>query len=490
MKAIINPTLYSGLLTDFYQLTMAQGYFLTNPDKKGVFDMFFRKTPFNSGFAVFAGLDPLLELIENFRFSEDDIAYLKSLNIFKKEFIDYLKNFKFNGDIYSVSEGSVVFPNEPLIRVKANMTEAQLIETVLLNIINFQTLIATKTARIMLSAKGDPILEFGMRRAQGIDGALSASRAAFIGGAMATSNTFAGKIYDIPVRGTMAHSWVMSFENEYEAFKKFAEIYPESCILLIDTYDTLNSGLPNAIKVFKELKAKGINNFGIRLDSGDLTFLSKECRKTLDNEGLNEARIYASNELDEWVIKHMKEEGAEINSWGVGTKMVTGGQDPALSGVYKLSCKENNHNEMEPTMKLTNNPVKITNPGEKNFMRFYNGNSLAVADLIYLTRSEKSIKRRIAKKENIIFHHPSIEYDKFVLKNYDNFKIMQTKVMENGKIIVNKKDLKEIQANVKNELKSFDSTYLRLMNPHIYKVSLSTALKNMKFKLIKKSKTK
>jgi nicotinate phosphoribosyltransferase len=485
---LTNNNLYSGLLTDFYQLTMVQGYFLSNPNQKGIFDMFFRKTPFNSGFVIFAGLETFLDIIENFKFDDDDIKYLKKLKMFKDEFLDYLKDFKFTGDIYSVKEGSVVFPNEPLIRVKSTMSEAQLIETILLNVINFQTLIATKTARIVLSAKGDPILEFGMRRAQGIDGALSASRAAFIGGAVATSNTFAGKIFDIPVRGTMAHSWVMSFENEYEAFKKFSEIYPENCILLIDTFDTLKSGLPNAIKIFKELKKRNINNYGIRLDSGDLTFLSKECRKKLDEEGFSNAKIFASNELDEWVIKHMKEEGAKIDSWGVGTKMITGGQDPALSGVYKLSCKEFN-NEMRPTMKLTNNPVKITNPGEKNVMRFYNKSSMAIADLIYLTKSEKHIKSKTSKNETIIFHHPNIEYDKFYLNDYNSYKIMQTKVMENGQIIAKKRNLQEIQNYVKEELKTFDSTYLRLMNPHIYKVSLSTALKNIKFKLIKEAKT-
>ena len=479
---------YSGLLTDFYQLTMIQGYYLSNPHQKGVFDMFFRTPPFKSSFAIFAGLEPFLQIVENLKFSNDDISYLKSLKMFNEDFLEYLKNFRFTGDIYSVPEGTVVFPNEPLIRIKAKMIEAQLIETVLLNIINFQTLIATKTARIVLSAKNDPVLEFGMRRAQGIDGALSASRAAFIGGAVATSNTYAGKVYNIPVRGTMAHSWIMSFDSELKAFEKFAEIYPESCILLIDTYDTLNSGLPNAVKVFKKLQANGFKNFGIRLDSGDLTFLSKKCREKLDEEGLNEAKIFASNELDEWVIKNLKEEGAKIDSWGVGTKMVTGGQDPALSGVYKLSCKENLSKEMVPTLKLTNNPIKITNPGEKNFMRFYNKSSMAIADLIYLNRSEKALKARIKKGESILLNHPNIEYEKFSLNNYDSFQIMQEKVMENGHNILKNETLKEIQDKVKQNLKAFDSTYLRLMNPHVYKVSLSTSLKNLKFKLIKELK--
>jgi nicotinate phosphoribosyltransferase len=478
---------YSGLLTDFYQLSMLQGYFYKSNERQAVFDVFFRRPPFKSGFSVFAGLDTLLEIIENFRFSESDIDYLDKLNFFKDDFLDYLKEFKFKGDIYSVLEGSIVFPSEPVLKVKANILEAQLIETIILNILNFQTLVATKSARMKIASKGKSILEFGMRRAQGVDGAISASRAAFIGGADATSNVLAGKVFNIPVKGTMAHSWVMSFDSELKAFEAFAEIYPKSCVLLIDTYDTLGSGLNNAIKVLLKLKKNGYSGYGVRIDSGDLAFLSIKARQILDEAGLEDAIIIASNELDEWVIKNLIEEGAQIDSFGVGTRLVTGGEDSALSGVYKLSSYSIGDKKVD-CMKVTNNLSKMTDPGDKNYLRFYDKEGKAICDLIYLIENETDLIYKINNKEEIRFNHPSIEYANFILKNYDMAEIMLKKVMSKGKKLNNNRRLEELQDFTKAELTKFDSTYLRLLNPHIYKVSISDKLKKLKSELIAKAK--
>jgi nicotinate phosphoribosyltransferase len=326
------------LLTDFYELTMMQGYFLNHYDPDTVFEMFFRKAPFDGGFTVFAGLQPLLEAVQELAFTPADRAFLQAEG-FGKEFLDYLSSFRFSGDIYAMPEGTVVFPGEPLLRVHAPLIQAQLLESLVLNILNFQTLVATKAARIWLASGEGTVLEFGLRRAQGVDGALAASRAAFIGGAAATSNALAGRLFGIPVRGTMAHSWIMAFPSELEAFRKYAEVYPDGCILLIDTYDTLKSGLENAVLVGKSLKESGHSHFGVRLDSGDLEYLSKRVRKRLDEEGLEEAVIAASNELDEEIIQQLIAQEAPIDVWGVGTHLVTAKGDPALTGVYKLAAR-------------------------------------------------------------------------------------------------------------------------------------------------------
>ncbi|MDC7127352.1 MAG: nicotinate phosphoribosyltransferase, partial [Spirochaetales bacterium] len=362
----------SALLTDLYELTMMQGYFFKKNNPDVVFEMFFRRNPFKGGYTVFAGLEPLLTRLSNLHFDNDDIEYLKGTGIFKDSFLNYLKDFKFTGDIFSVDEGTIVFPGEPLITVKANLMEAQLIESFLLNTVNFQTLIATKSSRVYSASSEGMIMEFGLRRAQGIDGALSAARASYIGGASATSNTLAGKLYDIPVSGTMAHSWVMSFDSELESFRKYAEIYPSNAIFLIDTYDSLGSGIENAIIVGKELKAKGYN-FGVRIDSGDLQYLSEEIRKRLDAEGLPDAFIAVSNDLNEHIIRQLVRDGAPINSWGVGTQLVTGGDDSSLTGVYKIVAKQQG-DKLVPTIKLSNNPEKTTNPGFKQVYRFYDKN--------------------------------------------------------------------------------------------------------------------
>ena len=474
------------LFTDLYELTMMQGYFYYNKKEKVIFDMFFRNNPFEGSFVVFAGLEPLIDEILNLKFSKEDIEYLNSLKLFKKDFLEYLLNFKFTGNIYACKEGTIVFPNEPIIRVESDIIEAQLIEGLILNFINFQSLIATKSARIYIASNYGKILEFGLRRAQGPNGAISATRAAFIGGASATSNVLAGKILNIPVAGTMAHSWIMKFNSELKAFENYANLYPNNTILLVDTYDTLKSGIPNAIKVLKKLKEKGIKNFGIRLDSGDLEYLSKEARKMFDEAGLKEAKIYVSNELDEWVISQLVEKKAPIDAWGVGTKLVTADKTPALSGVYKIVAKYENNNFI-PCIKISNNPEKITNPAVKNILRFYDENNFAIADLICLENEIENIQNKINKKEPIKFNHPSVEYISFTLNNYNYAQKLLNPVVLNGKRIYEPPSIFEIQNYVKEELNKLYPTYKRLLNPHIYKVSLSDNLKELKFKLIKET---
>jgi nicotinate phosphoribosyltransferase len=464
-----------GLLTDFYELSMMQGYFLQMETPPVVFDMFFRRQPFGGGFSVFAGLADALDHVASLHFSADDISYLDSLG-FTRGFLDFLNKFRFTGDIFAMSEGEVVFPNEPIVRVHASLIEAQLVESALLNTLNFQTLIATKAARIALSANGGPVLEFGLRRAQGTDGSLSASRAAFIGGASATSNTLAGRLFGIPVRGTMAHSWVMAFRNEREAFEKYAEIYPEGCILLIDTYDTLGSGITNAVAVGKKLASRGHGGFGVRLDSGDLEYMAVKVRQRLDEAGLVDAKIVVSNELDEDIITQLVSRKAPIDVWGVGTHLVTGGGDPALTGVYKIAAKKRDV-EWVPVMKISNNPEKTTNPGVKQVHRFYSGEGAPLADLISLEGEE------VAAGRPHIFHHPG-DFRSFSLSEYGEIRPLLSKVMGGGKILGEPKSLIEAQQRARENLDSLDGTYKRLINPHLYKVSLSTGLKGLKQRLM------
>ncbi|MBN1153439.1 nicotinate phosphoribosyltransferase [candidate division KSB1 bacterium] len=473
------------LLTDLYELTMMQGYFLHKQNSLAVFDMFFRRQPHQSGFTIFAGLDPLLDLISELRFCDDDIHYLQSTGIFSTGFLDYLRTFKFTGDIYAAPEGSVVFPNEPILRVHGTLLETQLIESMVLNFINFQTLIATKSMRINLAANEGKILEFGLRRAQGMDGALSATRAAVIGGASSTSNVLAGKLYKVPISGTMAHSWIMSFNSEIEAFQTYADMYPDNCVLLVDTYDTLNSGVPNAIQVFKKLKAQGHSHFGIRLDSGDLEYLSKKARTELDKNDLKEAKIYASNELDEWIITQLIKDGAPIDAWGVGTKLVTGDTDPALTGVYKIVAKKTDQ-VYEPCIKITNNPEKMSNPGIKNVMRFFDQYNNMIADLIYLEEEEQKLLSQISAKAKIRFNHPTIEFSFFELTDYAYAIRLLEPVLSGEKRETAGKSLFDIQRFAIDELNKLDTTYKRLLNPHIYKISLSDNLKKLKYDLINK----
>jgi nicotinate phosphoribosyltransferase len=472
------------LLTDFYELTMMQGYFFNCPGDQGVFEMFFRRQPFQGGYTVFAGLGPLLEALAGLHFTDEEIAYLDSQVIFKREFLDYLAGFRFRGDVFSVPEGTVVFPNEPLLRVRGNLMEAQLVESILLNFINFQSLIATKTARIVSIAGNRPVMEFGLRRAQGTDGALSAARAAFIGGASSTSNTLAGKTYGIPVSGTMAHSWVMNFDSELQAFRKYAAMYPDRCVLLVDTFDTLKSGIPNAITVFGELREKKPALMAVRIDSGDLEYLSKKARAMLDRSGMADVKIFVSSDLDEWIMLQLIESGAPIEAWGVGTRLVTGWNDPALTGVYKIVATKKGEC-FDPRIKISNQAEKITNPGVKNIMRFRNDRSQMLADLIYLEEEEGELEGVVARKAPVRFNHPATDYSQFVLSDYTTAGKLLEPVMRNGESIGGERSLLQIQEYCRKEIEALDKTYRRLLNPHIYKISLSDRLKKAKTDMIR-----
>jgi len=471
------------LLTDFYELSMMQGYFLRGENPPVVFDMFFRRQPFGGGFSIFAGLDTALSHIESISFGPDDLAWLDRLGTFHREFLDFLGRLRFTGDIWAMKEGTIVFPGEPLVRVHGSLIEAQLIESALLSILNFQTLIATKSARIRLAARGGAVVEFGLRRAQGVDGALSASRAAFIGGAAATSNTLAGKQFGIPVRGTMAHSWVMAFRSEREAFEKYAQTYPDGTVLLIDTYDTLGSGIENAIEVGKKLASEGHTGFGVRLDSGDLEYLSKAVRQRLDAAGLADARIMASNELDEQIVEQLVTRGAPIDAWGVGTHLVTGGGDPALTGVYKI-CARLDGARWVPTIKVSNNPEKVTNPGIKQVWRFTNAAGGPLADLIGL---DDDPPKPGASHQ---LYHPSGDYRSFKLEEYAAVAPLLAPRMRQGKIQDALEDPATARQRAISELDRLDDTYKRLINPHVYKVSLSTGLRDLKARLIREAPTR
>lgn len=361
------------LLTDLYELTMMQGYFeKQSANETVIFDVFFRENPVKNGYSIMAGLEQVIEYIKNLNFSYEDVDYLRGLGIFSEDFLHYLSGFHFSGNIYAIPEGSVIFPKEPILKVIAPIMEAQLVETAILNIINHQSLIATKTARVVHAAQGDGVMEFGLRRAQGPDAGLYGARAAMIGGCVGTSNVLAGKMFDVPIMGTHAHSWIMSFPDEYTAFKAYAELYPDACTLLVDTYDTLKSGVPNAIRVFREMKDAGIHpkSYGIRLDSGDLAYLSKKARVMLDAAGFEDAVIAASNDLDEMLINDLKIQGAAITSWGVGTHLITSKDCPSFGGVYKLAAIEKD-GKFLPKIKISENTEKITNPGNKTIYRVY-----------------------------------------------------------------------------------------------------------------------
>ncbi|HOJ49417.1 MAG TPA: nicotinate phosphoribosyltransferase [Spirochaetota bacterium] len=471
------------LLTDLYQLTMLQGYFFSGVNYNTVFDYFFRRQPFSGGYTIFAGLDTLVNVLSDINFKESDIDYLRSTGLFKDEFLNYLRGFRFTGSIYSFKEGDIIFPSEPVLRVEAPIIEAQLIETLVLNILNYQSLIATKTSRIVLSAKGRGILEFGLRRAQGPDGGISGSRAAYIGGAFSTSNVLAGKLFNIPVSGTMAHSFVMAFKSEKEAFLEYAKIYPNNTILLIDTYDTLNSGVVNAIYVLKKLKNMGIKRFGVRLDSGDLSYLSKRVRKNLDDAGLKECFIVASNELDEYIIDSLLKDGAPIDYFGVGTKLITANDDPWLSGVYKLS--EIYKDKPVPVIKVSNNIEKTTIPGKKNVIRFFDSSGYMICDLVFLEKDLDSIISKLNKKEPINAYHPFYNYN-FTIDGYSYYSVMLKKVMDNGKRCYQTPSLKEIQDNTLTNLRVIDDVYKRFLNPEIYKVMLDESLYLLRNRLVKK----
>ncbi|MDR2054089.1 MAG: nicotinate phosphoribosyltransferase [Treponema sp.] len=468
----------SALFTDFYSLTMAQGYWKKGMNRRSIFEVFFRRQPFNGGFSVFAGLEPLIETIRGFSFSAEDIAYLRSLNMFEDAFLDYLKGFRFTGSLYAMDEGRIVFPHEPLIRIDGGLIECQVLEGMVLNIINFQSLIATKTARVWLAAGKGAVMEFGLRRAQGFDGAMSASRAAFIGGADGTSNVLAGKAYGIPVLGTMAHSWVMAFPGEEDAFDAYAEIYPDKTIFLIDTYDTLKSGIHSAIKSGRKLAARG-KKFGVRLDSGDIHYLSVQVRKMLDDAGLKDATIAVSNDLDEWIIQTLTNAGAPINSWGVGTRMVTGGDDAAFSGVYKLVAKEDDSGALVPAIKFSDNPEKTTTPGLKQVWRIHDIHGSAVADVLALDGET------FGKNIRHAFWHPSADYRHFYHTLEGTAEPLLRPKIQDGRQLAPHPPLEEVRKLVKSDLDIFDDSYKRILNPHIYKVSVTERLRTLKLELIK-----
>ena len=458
------------MMTDLYQLTMMYGYFKTGMrDNLATFDMFYRSKDATTHYAIMAGLEQLIEYLENLRFDEESLRYLGSLGIFDEDFLDELRNFEFHGDVYAVPEGTIVFPGEPLIRVTAPIFEAQLVETALLNIINHQTLIATKASRVVQAAEGGTVMEFGLRRAQGPDAGIYGARAAIIGGCKSTSNVLTGQMYNIPIAGTHAHSWVMSFPDEITAFRKYAEMFPTSCLLLVDTYDTLKSGVPNAIQVFDELRAQGHEPVGIRLDSGDLAYLSREARKMLDAAGYPNTIICASGDLDENLIRDLKLQGACIDTWGVGTKLITSEDCPSLGGVYKMSA-ETVDGRVIPKIKISENPVKITNPGVKRLWRIYdNQTGKATADLIALDYETFDTSRPLT------IYDPVNTWKSMTLTDY-TMKELQVKVFENGKRVYDSPSLQEIQQHCQDDLDTFWDQYKRLLNPHRYKVDLSDSL--------------
>jgi nicotinate phosphoribosyltransferase len=474
----------SALFTDLYSLTMAQGYWKCEMNHRSIFEMFFRKQPFNGGYSVFAGLETLLDSLQNFSFSQDDLHYLASLKIFEKGFLDYLKDFKFRGNLWSMDEGTIVFPHEPLMRVDGGLIECQIIEGLLLNTVNFQSLIATKASRVWLASGKGSIMEFGLRRAQGPDGAMAASRAAFIGGASGTSNVLAAKEYHIPAKGTMAHSWIMSFPSEEEAFQTYADLYPENPVFLIDTYDTLKSGIKNAIIVGKRLAERGIN-FGVRLDSGDIHYLSVKVRKALDDAGLEKAFISVSNDLDESIIETLYSAGAPINSWGVGTQLVTGGNDSSFPGVYKLAARIDQSGSFKPSMKFSDNPEKTTNPGIKQVWRIKDAQSMALVDVLTLDDPDAEIPREVyIPGETHLFWHPSADYRNFRLTIDGPAEALLKPRMKNGALVGDCPSLQEIQQKVQSGLSEFDGSYKRFLNPHIYKVSMTNSLRDLKLNLI------
>ena len=481
---IENSTINSALFTDFYELTMAQGYWKQNMNQQVVFDMFFRRQPFNGGFSVFAGIETMLDALTTFTFSKDDIDYLRTQGIFEEGFLEYLSKWKFSGDLYSFDEGTIIFPQEPMVRIHANLIEAQIIEGLVLNHINFQSLIATKTARVYLASKKGSVMEFGLRRAQGPDGAMSATRAAYIGGAAGTSNTLGGKLYGIPVMGTMAHSWVMSFPSELEAFEAYAKIYPEKTIFLIDTYDTLKSGIKNAIKAGAKLVEQGYN-FGVRLDSGDIAYLTGEVRKELDKAGFPQAFISVSNELTEEIIETLISQNAPIASWGVGTHMVTGGNEASFTGVYKLAARHNKETgETIPAMKFSDNPAKTTNPGIKNVFRLYDENGMARADILGL---EDEV---IEENREYRYYHTMVDYRQFTFKAAKVVPLLKKRLEKGERVsprLSEKEQLRISREKMMKDLETLDASYKRILNPHIYKVSITEKLKDLKLKFIEEN---
>ncbi len=473
------------LLTDLYELTMMQGYFNEQSNDTVIFDAFYRKNPSGSGYAIAAGLQQIIDYVKNLSFTYDDIDYLRGLGIFSEDFLEYLAGFHFTGDIYAIPEGSIVFPQEPLIKVIAPIMQAQLVETAILNILNHQSLIATKASRVCYAAGGDGIMEFGLRRAQGPDAGTYGARAAVIGGCIGTSNVLCGQLFNVPVLGTHAHSWIMSFPDEYTAFRTYADMYPDACILLVDTYDTLKSGVPNAIRVFNEMKQAGIHSkkYGIRLDSGDLAYLSKKARKMLDAAGFPDAIISASSDLDEYLIDSLKTQGAAITSWGVGTNLITSADCPAFGGVYKMAAiRKEGNDTFTPKIKISENPAKITNPGNKTVFRIIDKETgklkadlIALADETYDTAKDLEI------------FHPIDTWKRSTIAGgtYDMEEILLP-VFKKGQCIYESPKTMDIRTYCQQELDLLWDESRRLVNPQEVYVDLSKPLYDLKMELLNK----
>lgn len=465
------------MMTDLYQLTMMYGYFKHGmAGNEGVFDVFFRPKS-NITYAIAAGLQSVIDYINNLHFGPEDLAYLRSLDLFDEPFLAYLSELRFTGEIYAVPEGTVVFPYEPLVRVRAPILQAQLIETALLTFVNHQTLIATKASRVCYAAGGGAVLEFGLRRAQGADAGIYGARAAVIGGCSSTSNVLAGEMFGIGVSGTHAHSWVMSFPDELSAFRAYADTFPTACLLLVDTYDTLRSGVPNAITVFRELRERGYEPMGIRLDSGDLAYLSKRARVMLDEAGFPQAKICASSDLDENVIRDLKMQGCRIDTWGVGTRLITSEDNPALGGVYKMAA-EVVDGRMVPKIKLSDNPAKVTNPGYKKLFRLYGPDGMAIADLIALE------EETLDETKPLRIFDPEHSYKNMLVEHFTARELL-VPVFREGRQVYTSPSVAEIRAYARRELDTMWDEYRRLMQPHIYKVDLSDRLYDLKKRLIR-----
>ncbi len=471
------------LMTDLYELTMMQGYFRhKDRNETVIFDAFYRNNPCGGGYAIAAGLEQVIQYIKELCFDREDIDYLASLGIFGEDFLEYLAAFRFSGDIYAIPEGTVMFPREPVVKVIAPIMEAQLVETAILNIINHQSLIATKAARVCYAAKGDGIMEFGLRRAQGPDAGTYGARAAMIGGCIGTSNVLCGQLFGVPVKGTHAHSWIMSFPDEYSAFKTYADMYPDACILLVDTYDTLKSGVPNAIRVFSEMRNAGIplTFYGIRLDSGDLAYLSKKARKMLDEAGFPDAVISASNDLDEYLIDSLKTQGAAITSWGVGTNLITSKDNPSFGGVYKLAAIKAPDGSFTPKIKLSENTEKVTNPGNKKIFRIYDKDTRKIkADLICLEEESYS------EQDDLLLFDPYEPWKKTKLAGGTyTLRPLMEQILCQGTCCYTSPRVMDIRTYCQEELDTLWEETKRLVNPHQVYVDLSQKLYDTKLALL------
>ena len=471
------------LLTDLYELTMMQGYFKNKEENRTViFDAFYRTNPFGGGYAIMCGVEQLVRYVKDLHFSSQDIEYLRSLNIFDPDFLDYLADFKFTGDIYAIPEGTLMFPREPMVKVIAPIAQAQLMETAILNIINHQSLIAAKAARICYAAKGDGVMEFGLRRAQGPDAGTYGARAAVIAGCVGTSNVLCGELFDVPVKGTHAHSWIMSFPDELTAFKTYADLYPNACILLADTYDTLKSGVPNAIKTFQYMRDKGTlgKGYGIRLDSGDLAYISKKAKKMLDEAGFPDAIISASNDLDEHLINSLKDQGATITSWGVGTNLITAKDNPSFGGVYKLAAIQDDDGKFIPKIKLSENTEKVTNPGNKKIYRVYNEPEHKIqADIICLE------EETFSENEQLTLFDPVEPWKKTRLAPGEfSLRELMIPLFKDGKCVYESPKTMDIREYCMKEQDTLWEESRRLVNPHQVYVDLSQKLYNDKLRLL------